>query len=967
MEVRILGPLEVWAEGGLVTIDTPKERAVLEVLAIRAGDIVEPSVLVDALWGADPPRTAAKTLQSHVSRLRSALPDDVITTEDGGYRLVVAAGEDIDAARFERLIDAGRQSLEVGDHHRAANLFERALELWRGPPLSDVAATVREGAIVRLDELRVTGMELRIDALVASGHHDVAVPELEALVAEHPLRERFWEQLMLALFRGGRRGDALAAYQRLRRTLVEELGIDPSASARDLESRILDDDPTLEPPATDPPCTLPTPLTSFVGREVQRVEVRKLLADHRLVTLLGPGGVGKSRLAIDAARDDAPRWNDGVWWVELDDLAGTADLIPRFVRALELTVPPGVSPDEALRWFLAGRRLLLVIDNAERQAAKLAQTLGDLLEAAPTVTAMVTSRIPLGMAGEQRFVVPPLEIPEPGSDGALQSESMRLFLERFAERGTPSPTSRDHQDIAELCRLAEGSPLAIELVAACAGSRGPAGALADLADRHALLELEQGSGEVSTSLEHALNATIDLLPPGAKALFARLSVFRGAFDRDAALSVTTARADAIVHLDRLVDAALVMPVDAPAAQQRFRLLDISRTFATTLLDPIESLAATRRHAEHYRRLVIEAGPEMEGPDEHQWLERLRHDASDIDAAIAWWLDHEPTRAVAFGRAMGRAWYVWGDLRDACTRLGEMLDVAPSTESSRDDLDVAWTHLRLGWPRFLIGDVAGGFEEMDAAAAGFGSSDDPLGLARALGGRAHMTLLATGDTDSAMVTYEKAIVEARRSGNAVATAWTLVEAAQALILADRLDHGIETMLSEAEEVFAAAGDDVGLSHLSMDRVMVAYARDDLDEVRRSAENGLVHSRAAGHAVYEQILLLALGVRLLHLGDTSRSAELLADGARLAFDTHNFLQLGVAFQAMSAHAAVVADPEKAARLWGAAKRLSPVWPLYQRRYGELMAPARRSLGASWSDQVAAGAALSPVEALELGLGE
>ena len=967
MEVRILGPLEVRGDRGPVSIDTPKERAVLEVLALRAGDLVEPDVLIDALWGPEPPRTAAKSLQSHISRLRRALPAGTVLTEAGRYRLVVEDVNDVDVLLFQRLIDAGRQALDISDHRRAAQLLERALDLWRGSPLADVApGPLRDGQTVRLAELRVTALEMRIDALLGSGHHDAVVAELEALVAEHPLRERLWQQLMVALYRSGRRADSLAAYQRLRRLLREELGIDPSAAVRALELAILNEDSALELAEALPPATLPIPLTSFVGRERQVTELRKLLVDHRLVTLLGPGGAGKSRLAIEAARRDVQRWRDGVWWVELGDLDRSADLVPRFVRSLDITVPPGMTPVDALGWFISTRRLLLVIDNAERVVGELSVVVGGLLEGAAGVGALITSRIPLGVAGERRVVVGPLDVPAPGADGALASESMRLFLDRLAERDVADPTPEALDAAAELCRLSEGLPLAIELLAANAAARGPSGTLSDLTDRRDLLEIGGvPGGRRQSDLHHVLRSTVDLLVPTARRLFARLSVFRGSFDRDAARSITD-EPDAIDDLDRLVDTSLVDPVDVVGVVLRYRLLDTTRAFASTLLDPAERQDAERRHAEFFRTLAIDAGAAMEGPDEQNWLEHVRQNESDIDVALRWWIGNEPSGALAFARGMGRAWYVTGDLVDTRDRLDEILAAARATDSPADRSGAAWAHLRLGWPRFLTGDVAGGIAEMDIAANGFQATDDLIGLARALAGRAHMTLLATGDANEALSTYERAIGESRRSGDPVAIAWCLVEAAQALILADRADLRVEEMLAEAEDVFAAAGDDVGLSHLFMDRVLAAYACDDLEELRRSAEEGIEHSRAAGHHVYEQILLIALGVRLTHLGDLVRSAEFLGDAAQMAFAHHNLLQLGIAFQAMAVHFAVTDEPVRAARLWGAAGRLSPVWPLYQRRYGELMAPAREALGTAFDEEVAVGATLTPEDALELGLG-
>ena len=208
MEVRILGPLEVEEDGESIPIGSPKERAVLEVLALRAGDTVGTETLIDALWGFEPPRSAANSLQSHVSRLRRTLPVGAISTEGAGYRLAVSP-EDVDAYRFERLVAAGGQAVDGGDHRRAVGLLDRALELWRGRPFIDLSdSQLRIGQAVRLEELYLAAAEARVDAHLALGHHEAMAAELEARVTAHPLRERFWAQLMLALYRSDRRADA---------------------------------------------------------------------------------------------------------------------------------------------------------------------------------------------------------------------------------------------------------------------------------------------------------------------------------------------------------------------------------------------------------------------------------------------------------------------------------------------------------------------------------------------------------------------------------------------------------------------------------------------------------------------------------------------------------------------------------------------------------------------------------------
>lgn len=968
MEVRILGPLEVEDETGPLSVPTPKERAVLEVLALRTGEVVPTEVLIDALWGIDPPRSASKSLQSHVSRLRRALPTGAIATDGAGYRLDVLP-EDVDAHRFERLVSAGRQAADGSDHRRAVSLLDRGLDLWRGTPLTELAdGSLRIGQTVRLAELHLAAAETRVDAHLALGHHEQMVPELEALVADHPLRERFWWQLMLALYRSDRRADALAAFQRLRVLLRDDLGIDPSSEVRELESRIIREDPDLPFAFSGPPSSIPKPLSSFVGRVAQRREVGKLLREHRLVTLLGPGGVGKTRLAIAVGEDVLPRTEDGVWWVDATNAEGSGNVAVGLAKVLGVAVPPGVTVTDSLRHYLAPRKLLVIVDNAERIAEDVGRWFVDLLEAAPDVTALVTSRVPLRVPGEQRYTVPPLELPDDELGIHGECESVQLFLDRLSERRHGALDEPEPSSVAPLCGMADGLPLGIELLASRAGALGPS----ELADRldhrrnELLADRVPGRDERHASLDIVLASTVELLEPPARDLFGRLSVFTGSFDRTAARAV--AGSSAGDGLEDLADAALLQVSGVSGATRRYRFLETTRAYAMSQVDASEARDAAARHAEHYRDLVRRAGAAMLGPNEQEWVDRLHLDDANIRTALRWWHDHEPVGVLAFANGIGRAWYVWNDLAETRDALDEMLTVAEQPGVQGDPLDVAWLHQRLCWPRFLSGDFAGGMAEAEEAIECFRDLDDPAGLAVSLGDRAQMTVFAEADTDAALEFYRPAIRESRRAGSPELTAWILAETAQALIFADRVDEEVHEMLDQAQPPLEAAGDLVGLAHVCMDRTLAAYAEGDLEEADAWAQRGIDYSRAAGHAVYEQVLLLARGVGDIHRGDQVRSLELIEQSARIAYETHNLYQLGLPLQALAARAATMDRPVDSARMWGAAGTLTPVWPLFRRRYyDELMAPAREALGPRWEDEVAAGAALTVEEALELALAD
>lgn len=968
MHISALGALEVRTDAGPIVIDSPKERAILEVLAAYAPDVVRTETLVKALWAEEPPPSAPKSLQSHVSRLRGLLPPEAIATENQGYLLRVDP-DSIDVHRFECLVRAGRQALQGDEPQWAIELIDEALALWRGDPLPDLAdSPLRTAERTRLEELRGAAVQNRIDAHLRLGAHEELLPELEALVAENPFNEGSWERLLVALYRSNRRADALAAHRRLRHLLREELGLDPSTRLVELETQILQDDPALLTPPPVPRRSLPMPITSFVGRVQQTRELLKLVQNNRLVTVLGPGGVGKSRLALEVGWLDAEHHPDGTWWVDLTNLPRAGDLWGKLAGVLRVVVPPAMAPAEAVSRFLSARRCLLLLDNAEGIAEELGPLLNELLESAIGTTAVVTSRAPLGVPGEHRYVLMPLQTQRRG-DYDDTSEAVRLFLDRLEERSPAGSPRCDTAAAAAICELVDGLPLAIELAAASAASIGVEHTLAQLRAHRGLPESPGGDGATDRGASRhrgllaVLSSTVELLDASQRRLLARLSVLRSTFEEPAAEQIATSGTFA-ADLGRLRDLSLVTSAHDPDGGRRLRLLDTTRAFAEGLGSGSELADAKARHAAYFLALAREAGPCMETADEGRWLERLQQDEADLDAAVEWYLEHDPACVPGFARALGRAWFVGGDLAAATQRLTQMLQAARSAGST-DPVEIGWLLIRLGWPQFLVGEFGRAMSTMEEAADLLAHTGEHVGMSVALAGRAHMVLLATADTDAAVELYRQGIEHARLSGVGPTTAWALAEAAQSLLLADRVDEDVEAMIAEAETLFTEAGDHFGLSHVCMDRMFLGYARDDLDGCLRACEEGIAHQQAAGNQMYEQILRLALGIRHVHLGELAEARRQIAAGIHLAQDAHNLAQLGIALQAAAVLAAADHDPERAARLWGAARSLGPVWPLFERRYGELLASARSALGPRWELEASAGEELSTEEAVQLAL--
>jgi predicted ATPase/DNA-binding SARP family transcriptional activator len=526
MRVSLLGELEVFDDAGApVVITGAKQRILLAVLASSPGRVVPTDVLAEAIWGADPPPAVRNGLQGLVSKVRRLVGStDVIVMRAGGYVLDVAS-EDVDAHRFEQLVAQGRAAVSAGDLAVAVDVLAEGEALWRGDALADFMYDDFSSATrVRLGELRLEATEERLGAEVALGRPGT-VAALESLVAAHPLRERLRALLMLALYRAGRQSDALRAYRDGRAILGEELGLEPGPELRRLEVAILAQDPTLDgapPPVSDPPApsrtrlALPAARTPLIGREREVQEVVRLAGQHRLLTLVGPGGVGKTRLALEAARRTAGAMEDGAALVEL---AAVGD--PAAVRAA-VTAGLGMTDPGRLAAMIADRELLVVLDNCEHVIDAAADVADHLLSHCPRLRLLATSREGLRIDGEIIWPVPPL----------AADEATALFVARATAAGAQLDRSGDvERVIGEICARLDGLPLAIELAAARVRAFPLAQVLARLNDRFRLLT---GGSRTALPRQQTLRAVVDwsydLLFDDEQRVFTRLSVFPGGCD-----------------------------------------------------------------------------------------------------------------------------------------------------------------------------------------------------------------------------------------------------------------------------------------------------------------------------------------------------------------------------------------------------------------------------------------------------
>ncbi|MEV5742465.1 BTAD domain-containing putative transcriptional regulator [Microbispora rosea] len=658
MRFGILGPTEARPGGDrTVPVGGPGLRALLGLLLLNAGRVVTIDRLIDGLYGAEPPAGATNALQAQVSRLRQHLASlgdlgDLVVREPAGYRLAVDP-DDVDAPRFERLAAEGRRALDAGDPARAAGLLDQALALWRGPALADVPdAPFAPAQTARLEELRLSAAEDLAEACLSLGRHRDLLPELQERVAAHPLRERSRGQLMRALYAAGRPAEALAVYDDARRVLSDELGADPSAELAAIHLAVLRSDPSLAP-ASAAPGGRPVPLTSLVGRDDELERIGALLAEARLVTLTGPGGTGKTRLAVEAAA----RWPGEVCLVELAPLTDGADVPQAVLGALGLretavAIPvPGTrqgaaDPVARLVSALTLRPVLLVLDNCEHVVEEAARLADRLLAACPALRVLATGREALGITGERLCPVPPLRVPPPGSEptveDALAYPAVRLFAERAAAvRPGIAFGPGDIEHVLRICRALDGLPLAVELAAARLRSLPLAQIAARLgsddgdpaaegdAPRFALLSRGSRTAQPRhRTLRAVVEWSWDLLDEPERALARRLTVFAGGATLEAAERVC-GLPDTDGVLASLVDKSLVEVVD-----DRYRMLATIRAFcAERLAEAGESEPTRQAHLAYLLDLAVTADPHLRGPGQIEWLRRLDGERDNLQAAL----------------------------------------------------------------------------------------------------------------------------------------------------------------------------------------------------------------------------------------------------------------------------------------------------------------------------------------------
>ena len=800
LEIRVLGPFEALAGGTAADVGGSKRQALLAMLALWNGRLVGVDMLIDGLWGEDLPAAPRNALQHHVARLRASLGDEAIAGSADGYAL---QGAVVDAAEFEALLAETHAASRAGDVETAADAVAAALSLWRGPALHGLTETAWFSAEARrLETLRVDALEEQFEAALALGEHRDLVPALQAVLEENPFRERVWGQLMLALYRGGRQADALEAFQDARRVLADELGLEPGPDLRRLQEAILAHDPAIAPVpvARRRRGNLPAPSTSFVGRDHELAEVAGLLREHRLVTLIGPPGAGKSRLAVETARSLAGELPDGTWLVDfgrVDAAAGAVRLLANVVDAR------GTDPLARVTSRLRAATALVVLDACEHVLEEAARIAATVLAECADVRILATSREALHLAGEVRVAV-----------GPLGPAAVELFVDRARAARPGFVADGDDRALAEeIARRVDGLPLAIELAAARVNVLGLAEVASMLERRGAFLrdspELDPGR----TALQALVEWSYDVLDADEKTLLQHLAVHRGGASLSSLAAVAAAdglNEATVAYLTGALADKSIVSTSFVGGTARYDMLDTVREYVLGRLAEAGTLQAIRRaHAEHFASVADEARVELRGPEWLAWQKRLQLENDNLWSALAYARDAPDSHVAA--------------------RLGT-----------------------IGWYFALADRVSEGRRFVERALA---TADDGEPLELRVAAHAELCYLAAEefDLDAAIAAGEEALSLA--DGEDMPRQLGLAQLTLALALAQFGDGArADTLAQAATATFEASVDDWGVAASSLVRAAGAARAGDVGTVAAMAAAVAGSSDAIGYDAFRVAGLL-----------------------------------------------------------------------------------------------------------------
>ena len=682
--IRALGPLEVVADGMQVALGAGQQRIVLECLALRANTVVSSDFLAEAVWGSTPPAKPGPQLQVYVANLRRVLdpdrpkgePSKRVVSRLGGYVLIASADE-LDLLRFREHVLSGGSEVQAGDLVGGAESLRQAVGLFGNPAFPDLAdLELFRPELDELEERRLDAYQDLIDIELALGRHNALVGELQSLVAQQPYRERLWASLVLALYRSDRQADALAACRDARNVFAGELGIDPGPRLRELERAVLQQDSSLAPPSVNGRRqakakldNLPAAITPIVGRESELDELGSMYAADgcRLVTLTGPGGTGKTRLALAVASQMRSKETDGTCWVDLASVSQAEQVPSTIAAALGLEEMGGAEPLKTASSFLRSRRMFMVLDNFEHLESAWS-VVNDLLTTAPDLRILVTSRHPLGLRAEYEYQLAPLALPLKDVSIPLDVLQEVPAVKLFCLRGrTVRPHWRINANnsklVARLCHRLDGLPLAIELAAAQLRKRSETELLADLEVSFSTLPATfRDLPDHQSTLTATIAWSYRLLGLPERRLFDELGVF-AADPTLAAVSyvhgdTSVEEANVEAMLTSLAGHSMLRLYADSAGVRRVSMLQPIREFARDgLASRSDALFVRQRHAEYQLSLGEAAGPSLWGPGQMEAFRVLHTDAPDLRAALLWAAG--PNGSPELGlQLVGQLWHYW---------------------------------------------------------------------------------------------------------------------------------------------------------------------------------------------------------------------------------------------------------------------------------------------------------------------
>lgn len=986
LEFGLLGPLTVTADGDPVELVGSRVKSLLAILLVNANQVVTIDRLTEELWAGRPPKGATATLQAYISELRKALagasgqPAPIVTIRPG--YVVEVEPDQLDLAGFERLITSARVATR-DQPDLMVRLLRQALGMWRGSPLADFAGEpFAQPIAARLEEARLWAVEERVEIDLANGGHAQLVTELQDLTAEYPLRERLWGQRILALYRCGRQAEALRVYQELRRSLNEELALEPSPALQRLEHAILDQDPDLELPSpaearrpgrSAPGAArrdnLPMQLTNFIGRGAELEQARRLLATTRLLTLTATGGAGKTRLAVELAGEQVGNFGGGVWFVDLSSVTEPASVAGAIAQGLGLEKQSG-SDLEALVDRLGDDDALVVLDNCEHLVDICAELVEGVVTRCPGVVFLATSREELRIPGETVWRVPSLSLPPAdeaaGGNGLRASEAVQLFLARASTALAGfDPDDDALQAVAHICRRLDGIPLAIELAAALVAILSVGEIARRLDDRFGLLI--RGTRRAvprQRTLRAAIDWSYDLLDPVERQLFARLSVFVAEFTLEAADAVAAMEGGFLPTMSALVSKSMVVAVPGSGGAERYRLLDSLRHYG------LERLAASgaetdarRRHADYYASFAESADRRLHGRDATDWSMRVVKELPNIRAAMEWAFSggdlHVGVRLCGALR-----WWFFG-------RMGQLSQAKKWLDQALEHRDELPPGLELKAltaamnVAFALGDYHLTSRIGEDAVALAEQLDDRRELIAALMARGGAAVYE-GDLTRAVECLERGIGYASEVGDRWGAACMLTFWGVASRRTGQ-DELAEAQLTEALATFRDLRDTYNQVFPLIQLALLAQNAGQLERATEFSDQAIELTRGAGDRQLAHTATSIAGRVELARGHISEARRLLVSCLRSYRGAEHPLMVAIAVEGLAMMAQDDARAQDGAELWGFADGIRvacgmPLSPARQIERDRYLDDARARLGVDAVDRaLAAGRLLSHEDVL------